>query len=95
MQNIIITPSFVRKHPAPQGALRRGVAVSTYFIALDLGLGVGPYALGAFKDGIGFEGIYAACGAAALLCAGLYYLLYARKRDAAPVVEMKLETEAE
>ena len=74
---------------------RIGVAVSTYFIALDLGLGVGPYALGAFKDGIGFEGIYAACGAAALLCAGLYYLLYARKRDAAPVVEMKLETEAE
>ena len=74
---------------------RIGVAVSTYFIALDLGLGVGPYALGAFKDSIGFAGIYAACGAAALLCAGLYYLLYARKRDAAPVVEMKLETEAE
>ena len=71
------------------------VAVSTYFIALDLGLGVGPYALGAFKDSIGFDGIYAACGAAALLCAGLYYLLYARKRDAAPVVEIKLETEAE
>ena len=74
---------------------RIGVAVSTYFIALDLGLGVGPYALGAFKDSIGFDGIYAACGAAALLCAGLYYLLYARKRDAAPVVEIKLETEAE
>ena len=71
---------------------RIGVAVSTYFIALDLGLGVGPYALGAFKESIGFGGIYSVCGIAAFLCAGLYYLLYARRRDAAPVEEMKLET---
>ena len=71
---------------------RIGVAVSTYFIALDLGLGVGPYALGAFKESIGFGGIYSVCGIAAFLCAGLYYLLYARRRDAAPAEEMKLET---
>lgn len=60
---------------------RIGVAVSTYFVALDLGLGVGPYALGEFKDGLGFSGIYAACGIAAFVCAALYFVLYARKRD--------------
>ena len=67
--------------------------MSTYFIALDLGLGVGPYALGAFKSSIGFEGIYASCGAVALLCAGLYYLLYARKRSVAPVTVIEVKSE--
>lgn len=72
---------------------RIGVAVSTYFIALDLGLGVGPYALGAFKESIGFGGIYTVCGIAAFVCAGLYYLLYARRRDMAAKPEMELEME--
>lgn len=61
--------------------VRIGVAVSTYLvIALDLGLGVGPYMLGAFKESLGFQGIYFAVGLGAVGCAALYYLLYARRR---------------
>ena len=38
--------------------VRIGVAVSTYFVMLDLGLGVGPYILGAFKESLGFQGLH-------------------------------------
>lgn len=74
--------------------VRIGVAVSTYFVALDLGLGVDPYMLGAFKESLGFSGIYSAVGLAAG-CGALYYLLYARRRDAdtANDVEESLEEE--
>lgn len=60
---------------------RSGIAVSTYFIMLDVGLGFGPYFLGEFKEAVGFSGIYAATAAAALACAGVYYWAYARRRD--------------
>lgn len=60
--------------------VRIGVAVSTYFVMLDLGLGVGPYILGAFKESLGFQGIYSAVGLGAIGCAALYWLLYARCR---------------
>ncbi len=60
---------------------RIGVAVSTYFVALDLGLGVGPYLLGFAKPSFGFTGIYFSTGIAALLCGVLYYLIYVRPRD--------------
>ena len=60
--------------------VRIGVAVSTYFVMLDLGLGVGPYILGAFKESLGFQGIYSAVGLGAIGCAVLYWLLYARRR---------------
>ena len=75
--------------------VRIGVAVSTYFVALDLGLGVGPYMLGAFKESLGFSGIYSAVGLAAIGCGALYYLLYARRRnaDTANDVEESLEEE--
>ena len=62
--------------------VRIGVAVSTYFVMLDLGLGVGPYILGAFKESLGFQGIYSAVGLGAIGCAALYWLLYARRRSA-------------
>ena len=60
---------------------RSGIAVSTYFIMLDVGLGFGPYFLGEFKEAVGFSGIYAATAAAALACAAVYYWAYARRRD--------------
>lgn len=62
-------------------AYRSGIAVSTYFIMLDVGLGFGPYFLGAFKEIIGFNGIYEATAVGSLACAAIYYLAYARKRD--------------
>ena len=81
--------------------VRIGVAVSTYFIALDLGLGVGPYLLGAFKESLGFQGIYFVVGLGAIGCAALYYLLYARRREArraaagGQLTEAELEAELE
>ena len=48
---------------------------------LDVGLGFGPYFLGAFKEIIGFNGIYEATAVGALACAAIYYWAYARKRD--------------
>ncbi len=65
-------------------AYRSGIAVSTYFILLDVGLGFGPYFLGAFKDSAGFSGIYEATAIGALLCGAIYYLAYARVRDKQP-----------
>ena len=61
-------------------AYRSGIAVSTYFIMLDVGLGFGPYFLGEFKEAIGFSGIYAVTAVAALACAGIYYFAYAKRR---------------
>ena len=71
--------------------VRIGVAVSTYFVMLDLGLGVGPYILGAFKESLGFQGIYSAVGLGAIGCAALYYLLYARRRSSREEEEEVLE----
>lgn len=71
--------------------VRIGVAVSTYFVMLDLGLGVGPYILGAFKESLGFQGIYSAVGMGAIGCAALYYLLYARRRSSGEEEEEVLE----
>ena len=55
-----------------------GVAMSTFFIFLDAGVGVGSYFLGAFVPLYGFSGVY--YGAAVVACAavGLYYLLIGR-----------------
>lgn len=72
--------------------VRIGVAVSTYFVMLDLGLGVGPYLLGAFKEPLGFQGIYSAVGLGAIGCAVLYWLLYARRRKNADLQEDSLES---
>ena len=72
--------------------VRIGVAVSTYFVMLDLGLGVGPYLLGAFKEPLGFQGIYSAVGLGAIGCAVLYWLLYARRPKSADLQEDSLES---
>ncbi len=57
---------------------RVGVATSTYFITLDLGLGVGPYMLGFVRPSLGFSGVYDVTAVVALGCFVLYYLLYGR-----------------
>ena len=72
---------------------RIGVAVSTYFVALDLGLVVGPYLLGAAREAIGFAGIYALTGAAALACAVLYYIVYASRRQTEDEPVYRLDAE--
>lgn len=57
---------------------RIGVATSTYFIALDLGLGVGPYILGAWKETVGFTGMFSTTAVIALVALVCYFLFYGR-----------------
>ncbi|MFC4772883.1 MFS transporter [Enterococcus hermanniensis] len=56
---------------------RIGVALSTYFIGLDLGLGVGPYLLGAIKGLLGtYQHIYIFCAVIPIIVAVLYMIFY-------------------
>lgn len=56
---------------------RIGVALSTYFIGLDLGLGVGPYFLGAIKGMLGsYQHLYIFCAVIPIIVAVLYMIFY-------------------
>lgn len=72
-------------------AHRISVALSTYFVALDLGIGVGPYVLGSLHHILTFPQLYAVAGAIALVCFFLYYALYGRNAKANAVVEERAE----
>lgn len=61
------------KHCEPQ---RIGIALSTYFVGLDLGLGVGPYIFGELRHFLSFQGMYLMAGVLPLFCALLYKLFY-------------------
>ena len=56
-----------------------GVATSTYFVLLDLGIGVGPYPLGSFVPSMGFSFVYLAAGTISLGGIALYYYLLGRR----------------
>lgn len=58
---------------------RVSVALSTYFVSLDLGIGVGPYILGMLHQVIAFSQLYAVSAGIALVCFVLYYALYGRR----------------
>lgn len=58
---------------------RIGIALSTYFIGLDLGLGVGPYVLGDLHAILGFRQLYIVCAIIPVVCAVLYALFYRPK----------------
>lgn len=55
---------------------RVGVALSTYFIGLDLGLGIGPYFHGVLHNFVSFSWVYVVAGGIALLCMVLYMVFY-------------------
>lgn len=55
---------------------RIGLGLSTYFIGLDLGIGVGPYILGELKNYITFQEMYLVAGILPLVCAILYKIYY-------------------
>ncbi|MFT8322863.1 MAG: MFS transporter [Bacillus sp. (in: firmicutes)] len=50
-----------------------GIALSTYFIGLDLGLGVGPYLMGTLKSLTSFRSLYIIAGVIPLVCAAVYF----------------------
>ncbi|MGX7350808.1 MFS transporter [Enterococcus canis] len=55
---------------------RIGIALSTYFVGLDLGLGVGPYFFGELRALLSFQGMYLAAGVIPIICIVLYALFY-------------------
>lgn len=58
---------------------RMGLATSTFFIALDAGLGFGPYFLGMLLDQIGYRQLYLYSALLTVSCLIWYYLLHGRK----------------
>lgn len=55
-----------------------GIATSTYFVLLDLGIGVGPYLLGHLVPEYGFSMVYLAAGMIALFGIHFYYMQLGR-----------------
>ncbi|MEH7117282.1 MFS transporter [Neobacillus vireti] len=60
-------------------AHRMGLATSTFFIALDAGLGFGPYILGFIIPVSGYRSLYVILGLAVFVSAVLYYFLHGKK----------------
>lgn len=58
---------------------RMGVATSTFFTFMDLGVGFGPTLMGAFIPQMGFSGLYLALAVIQFVCAGLYLATVAKK----------------
>lgn len=74
---------------------RVGVAISTYFVALDLGLGVSPYILGILRPMLGFEGLYMVTGVLSIICLIMYFAMYgSRKQNYADKEEITEEFHA-
>ncbi len=64
-------------HCAPLSQI--GVATSTYFVLLDLGIGVGPYLLGNLVTTYGFYAVYLCAAVLSLLGMAFYYLELGRR----------------
>ena len=68
-------------------ALRVGVSLSTYFIGLDLGIGVGPFVLGDIEKLMNFRELYLLAAIIPVIAGLLYYKFYNHEHDAAPKVD--------
>ncbi len=69
-----------------------GIALSTYFIGLDLGLGVGPYILGELHQFLNFPQLYFVSGLLPIVCAVLYKLFYRPKYADNKIIEITTES---
>lgn len=58
---------------------RVGLAVSTFFICLDGGVGIGPYLIGFIIPFVGFRGMYLILALFVFLTVILYYFLHGKK----------------
>lgn len=61
---------------------RFGLATATFFILLDLGIGIGPYILGALVPFTGYRGLYLMMSGVILATIILYYFLMGKKLTA-------------
>src|SRR5699024_3377264 len=62
---------------------RIGLATSTYYIFLDVGIGIGPFLVGIIVSAIGFLRLYIIMAVVVLASSGLYYFLHGRKASLA------------
>ncbi len=62
-------------------ANRIGIAISTYFVFVQLGLGFGPYLIGKIITLTGFRNFYVIISILVFLTAFLYYFLHGRKES--------------
>ncbi|GAA0594485.1 MFS transporter [Virgibacillus siamensis] len=62
---------------------RIGLATSTYYIALDAGLGFGPYVLGFIIPITGYSALYTIMGVMVLATIILYYFMHGKKESTA------------
>lgn len=60
---------------------RMGLAITTFFIFVDLGFGIGPYLLGALVGVTGYRGLYVIMTFVILASIPLYYILLGRKEN--------------
>ena len=72
-------PSIIGKVSPPH---RLGLAISTFFIFMDAGMGTGPYILGFIAEKYGFHAMYVVLAAAIFLLIPAYYLVHGRKAGA-------------
>jgi MFS family permease len=59
---------------------RMGQATSTFFIFLDLGIGIGPYALGAVIPRVGYRNLFFLLAAISVACLLAYYIAHGKHR---------------
>ncbi|UOQ48593.1 MFS transporter [Gracilibacillus caseinilyticus] len=71
-----VTQVIAVKSTTPQ---RIGLATSTYYIALDAGLGFGPYLLGIIIPFTGYQYLYIILGILVLLTLPLYFVIHGKK----------------
>lgn len=60
-----------------------GLAMSTYFIGLDFGIGIGPFVLGFVIQATSYKTMYVALGIMTLLLVFVYYIVHGRQARAA------------
>lgn len=60
---------------------RMGLAITTFFIFVDLGFGIGPYLLGALVAVTGYRGLYVIMTLVILATIPIYYVLLGRKEN--------------
>ena len=58
---------------------RMGMATSTFFIMLDLGIGFGPFLLGFMVPEYGYRGLYLSMVPLILASVFIYYFLHGKK----------------
>ena len=65
---------------------RLGLAISTFFICMDAGMGTGPYILGLIAEQFGFHSMYSVLAIAIFFLIPAYYLVHGKKASTAKTI---------